>query len=130
MALKKSTFRKIRVLSVILSFFYFGGLIWYGELIFSRPFPLLLLLVSTGLALLIAPLLPDVLLSLPLIRFLSVLLIGTGISGSLYMIVDAIMATIYFGDLLVEIIQHVFIIFVLVLLGIRVVSPQFARDNT
>ncbi|MBI4680426.1 MAG: hypothetical protein HY753_04250 [Nitrospirae bacterium] len=122
--MKKKSFKKIKTLSVILSLFYFSGLIWYGEFILSTPLPLILLLVSTGFALLVVPLLSDKLLSSPIIKLISVLLIGTGISGSFYMIVNAITAMVYLSDLFIEIMQHILIIAVLVLLGIRVISPQ------
>jgi hypothetical protein len=117
--------KKIRVLSVILGFFYCSGVFWYGELFFSKPIALLLLLGSTGVALLIAPLFSDALLRSRYIRFLNIVLISNGIGGSLYGIGDAIRSTGYWWNLLAIMLQHIVIIFVLVILGIQVISARF-----
>lgn len=98
---------------------------WYGELFFSKPIALLLLLGSTGVALLIAPLFSDALLRSRYIRFLNIVLISNGIGGSLYGIGDAIRSTGYWWNLLAIMLQHIVIIFVLVILGIQVISARF-----
>lgn len=127
--MKERTFRKIKILSVILGFFYCGGVIWYGEFFFSRPLPLILLLGSTGIALVIAPLLSDALLRLHCIRFLTMLLILTGIGGSLYTIGEAITSTGHWWDTLSVTLQEIVIISVLVILVLRVVVAMKERKR-
>lgn len=126
---KEKTFRKIKILSVILGFFYCGGALWYGELFFSRPLPLLLLLASTGIALVITPLLSDTLLRLHYIRLLAMFLILTGIAGSLYSIGEVITSTGYWWDLLFVILQHIAIIFVLIILTLEIRKKGQADIN-
>lgn len=127
---KQKTFKKIKILSVILGFFYSSGAVWYGELFFSRPLPLILLLTSTGVALIITPLLSDTLFRLHYIRFPIMLLILTGIAGSLYSIGEVITSTGYWWDSLFVILQHIAIIFVLVILTLEIRKTGRAGINT
>jgi hypothetical protein len=117
---KNTSLKKIKILSLILGFFYCGGIIWYGEVLLSLPLLLIFLLSSTGCALIIAPLLSDTLLRTEFIRVLAVVLILTGMVGSLYSITDAIKSTSYWWDVLVVILQHIAIIFVLSVIGLNI----------
>jgi hypothetical protein len=126
---KNTSFKKIRILSLILGFFYCGGMIWYFESFLSRPFLLILLLSSTGFALIIAPLLSDTLLRSEFIRLLAALLISTGVGGSLYSITDAIKSTSYWWDVLVIILQHIVIIFVLAVIGLNILKLKKSKSK-
>ncbi|RJR19143.1 MAG: hypothetical protein C4581_05435 [Nitrospiraceae bacterium] len=126
--MKNTSFKKIRILSLILGFFYCGGMIWFFESFLSLPLLLILLFSSTGVALIVIPLLSDTLLRSSFIKLLAVVLISTGIGGNLYSITDAIKSSSYWGDVLVIILQHIIIIFLLVSMGINIL--KFKKKQT
>ncbi len=118
--MKNTSFKKIKILSLIMGFFYCGGMIWFFKSFLSLPFLSILFLSSTGVALIVTPLLSDTLLRSEFIRLLAALLILTGIGGSLYSIIDAIKSTSYWWDVLVVILQHIVIIFMLAIIGLNI----------
>ena len=119
---RQDMIRKVKILSGILGFFYCGGMVWYGDIFLARPLPVVLLLGSTGVALIITPLLSDAVLRLYyFIRLLSILLLLVGIGGSLYSIVELMKSTGYWWDMGVVMLQYIVIISVLIILGIRII---------
>jgi len=123
--------KKVRILSGILGFFYCGGMVWYGDIFLAQSLPALLLLGSTGIALIITPLLSETLFRSYFIRLLFGLLLIAGIGGSLYSIIGVIKSTGFWWDLIVVMLQHVVIIAVLIILGIRIIriDPLLKRDK-
>lgn len=122
--MRKTTYKKVKILSVILGLFYWGGIVWYGELFFSRPFLLVLLLGSTGVSLLVVPWLSDAFLRSRFNKLLTLLVICAGVCGSLYMLFDIVTSKGFLGDLFIAVFQNVVIITVLVVLGKEISSVR------
>lgn len=119
---------KIKILSFILGFFYCGGMVWYSDVFWGRSFWVILLLSSTGIALLITPLLSDSFLRVYYVRLLSILLILAGIGGSFFSIVDIVRSSGHWGDMSIVMLQHFAIIGVLSILGIRIIRLSKVKE--
>jgi len=120
--MKKKTFRKAKAISLLLGFLYSGGLIWFGEYYLSQPFYFIFLTISTVLALLITPLISDVMLKLIIIRILGALLGIIAILNNIYtMVVDLTLPN--FPDI-PAVIMRIAVLVVLIIMLRRVINPQ------
>ena len=122
--MKKKTFKIVKVVSLLMGFFYIGGFIWFGEYFLSKPFYFIFFIVSTGLALLITPLITDTMLKSIVIRLIAALLVIIGIIHNIYMIIDVFLTSRYFVDAIDVIIQQLIILFVLVIILRRIINPK------
>jgi len=120
--MKKKTFRKAKAISLLMGFLYIGGLIWFGEYYLSQPFYFIFLTISTVLALLITPLISDVMLKLIIIRILGALLGIIAILNNIYtMVVDLTLPN--FPDI-PAVIMRIAVLVVLIIMLRRVINPQ------
>lgn len=120
--MKRKTFNVLRAVSLLLGFIYSGGFFWFSDYYSKKPFLSILFTASTGLALLVIPLITAPLLKSVYVRILSALLGIIGIFNSIYMIVNDLRSP-YFPDIPAAILR-VLVIFVLVVLMRRVVNPN------
>lgn len=120
--MKKKTFRKAKAISLVMGFLYGGGLIWFGEYYLSQPFYFIFLTISTVLALLITPLISDVMLKLIIIRILGALLGIIAILNNIYtMVVDLTLPN--FPDI-PAVIMRIAVLVVLIIMLRRVINTQ------
>lgn len=122
--MKKKTFKDAKVLSLFLSIIHIGGFIWFSESYLSESFSFIFFTVSTGFALLVAPLVSDVLLGFIVVRMLVILLVIIGILNNLYMMYGDLTA-LYFPDIHAFIIR-ILVLYVLIIMLRRMINPKLA----
>ena len=122
--MKKKTYNRAKALSLILSFIYFGGFIWFGDYHISKPIYSIFFTLSTGLALLITPLITNTKLKSIPIRMITILLAVIGILNNMYMMIYAFLTSQHLVDIIAGTLQQMIILFVLVIMIRRIINPQ------
>ena len=121
--MKKKTFERIKIISVILGVVHVSGYIWFGDYYLSEFSLSTLFKVSTGIALIVMPLISDALLKISLIRLLTIVLGTTAIINICYMVIQALTLH-HLSDILVEVLKLLIILLVIIVMFQRVVRKN------
>ncbi|MDO8445255.1 MAG: hypothetical protein Q7T53_03980 [Deltaproteobacteria bacterium] len=120
--MKKKTFKNAKALSLFLGIIHAGGFFWFSEFYLSESVFFIFFTASTGLALLVSPLVSDVLLGFTVVRMLVILLVSIGILNNLYMMYGDLTA-LYFPDIHAFIIR-ILVLYVLIIMLRRIINSK------
>lgn len=125
--MRKKTFRNAKITSLVLGFFYIGGYLWFSDYYLSNLSLFSLFAISPGLALVILPLISDVLLRYVVIRSVIALLGVIAILNTLYMMGNVLTYT-HFIDTIADMLIHVVVLFVLIIILWRIINPKLEGE--
>ncbi len=127
--MKKKNIKIVKAVSLFMGFIYFGGLIWFGDYYLSKPIYFIFFTLSTGLALIITPLITNNKLKSIPIRMITILLAVIGILNNIYMMIYAFLTSQHLVDIIAGTLQQMIILLVLVIMIRRIVNPQLEEGT-
>jgi len=122
--MKKQTIKIVKAVSLVMGFIYMGGVVWFGDYYLSKPIYFMFLVLSTGIALLVIPLITDKKLESMPIRVIAILLVVIGIMNNIYMMAYVFLTSQHFVDIIAGTFQQIIILVVLIIMLRRVINPH------